>query len=221
MSDEDHPIRAAMRAPRGAAIAGILFSILLFVSLVLIRLSVPDPKDAGLERAPNLEAINLALNLVPFAGITFLWFIGVLRDRLGAKEDRFFSTVFFGSGLLFLAMLFASSAVAGAVVMARESADNLNAGLDALAFGRNVAYQTMNVYAVKMAGVFMISTSTLAIRTGIFPRWMSFLGYALALLLLLSIGHLVWVALVFPSWVMLISVYILWANLKVEPARAV
>jgi hypothetical protein len=55
----------------------------------------------------------LALYLVPFAGIAFLWFIGVLRDRLGELEDRFFATVFFGSGLLFLAMLFASAAVAG------------------------------------------------------------------------------------------------------------
>jgi len=45
---------------------------------------------------------------LPFAGIAFLWFIGVLRDRLGELEDRFFATVFLGSGLLFLAMLFAS-----------------------------------------------------------------------------------------------------------------
>ncbi len=56
----------------------------------------------------------MALNLVPFAGVAFLWFIGVLRDRLGQQEDRFFATVFFGSGLLFLAMLFAAAAVIGA-----------------------------------------------------------------------------------------------------------
>ena len=71
----------------------------------------------------------------------------------------------------------------------------------------------MNVYAMKMAGVFMISTCTLSIRTGIFPRWMAFLGYALALLLFLSIGYLYWVPPVFPLWVLLISGYILLANL--------
>ena len=59
----------------------------------------------------------------------------------------------------------------------------------------------------------MISTSTLSIRTGIFPRWMAFLGYALALLLLLSIGYLSWALLVLPLWVLLISCYILYANL--------
>jgi hypothetical protein len=47
-------------------------------------------------RTPNA----LAVNQVPFAGIAFLWFIGMLRDRLGEFEDRFFATVFFGSGLL-------------------------------------------------------------------------------------------------------------------------
>lgn len=36
-----------------------------------------------------------------------------MRDRLGQQEDRFFAAVFPGSGLLFLAMLFASAAVVG------------------------------------------------------------------------------------------------------------
>ena len=53
--------------------------------------------------------MTLALNIIPFAGIAFLWFMGVLRDRFGQQEDRFFATVFLGSGLLFLAMLFAAS----------------------------------------------------------------------------------------------------------------
>jgi hypothetical protein len=41
-------IRAGLKAPRARAIAGIVFSILLIVSLVLIRVSVPaNPGDAG------------------------------------------------------------------------------------------------------------------------------------------------------------------------------
>ena len=85
-------------------------------------------------------------------------------------------------------------------------------------FGRTVTYQILHVYAKRMAGVFMISTCTLSIRTGIFPRWMALLGYALALLLLLSVGYVHWVPLVFPLWVLLISGYILVANLRPEPA---
>jgi len=72
------------------------------------------------------------------------------------------------------------------------------------------------MYALKMAGVFMISTCTLSIRTGIFPRWIAFLGYALAVLLLLSTGFIQWIPLVFPLWVLLISIHILLSNLKPE-----
>ena len=85
-------------------------------------------------------------------------------------------------------------------------------------FARTVAYELVNVYALRMAGVFMFSTCTLAIRIGIFPRWMAFLGYALAIFLLLSIGRFGWAPLVFPLWTLVISVYILFANFRPEPA---
>jgi hypothetical protein len=126
------------------------------------------------------------LNLVPFAGIAFLWFIGVLRDRLGELEDRFFATVFLGSWLLFLAMLFASAAVAGGIIIAYGARPEGLLDSATFTFARAVTYETMNLYAVKIAGAFMISTSTLTIRTGITPRWIAFLGFVCALLLLFS-----------------------------------
>jgi hypothetical protein len=104
MKQEADLIRARLKTPRAAAIAGIQFSVLLIAVLLLFRLSVrADPLEAGAWLKTSSKTIALALNLVPFAGIAFLWFIGVLRDRLGELEDRFFSTVFLGSGLLFLA----------------------------------------------------------------------------------------------------------------------
>ena len=72
----------------------------------------------------------------------------------------------------------------------------------------------MNIYAIKMAGVFMISTSTVFIRTNIVPRWVSILGYALALGLLFSIGIIDWISMVFPLWVLMLSVYILVENFR-------
>lgn len=209
-----------LTTPRAAAVAGIVFSVLFIVSLVLIRAAVPvDPVDPGTWLAEKRQSVALALNLLPFAGIAFLWFIGVLRDRLGDHEDRFFATVFLGSGLLFLAMLFVSAAIATGILLRYAV---LPGGPEAgiYAFGRMIVYQIVNLYAMKMAGVFMISICTVAFRTRIFPRWMSYLGYALAALLLLSPGHLYWTPLVFPLWVLLISVYILLANLKPNPAGA-
>jgi hypothetical protein len=208
-------IRVALKAPRAGAIAGIVFSILLIISLVLLRVSVPaDPADAGRWLSASGKSVTFALNLLPFAGVAFLWFIGVLRDRMGAQEDRFFATVFLGSGLLFLAMTFASSAVAGGLMMSYGAIPEKLMDSGIYTFARTVSYQFANVYAIRMAGVFMISTCTLAIRIGIFPRWMAFLGYALALFLLLSVGNLYWAPLVFPLWALVISVYVLLANLR-------
>ena len=212
-------IRDRSKAPRAGAIAGIVFSILLIISLVLIRVSVPaTPGDAGTWLSTREKSIRLALDLLPFAGIAFLWFIGVLRDRIGAQEDRFFATVFLGSGLLFLAMIFAASAVSGGLMMAYGAIPGKVLDSGVYTFARTVAYQIVNVYAIRMAAVFMISTCTLAIRTGMFQRWMAFLGYVLALLLLLSPGRLYWAPLVFPLWALMISVYVLLANLRPKAA---
>jgi len=215
MEQERALTRSQLTTPRAAAIAGIAFSLLLITSLVLIRLSVPeDPQDAGDWLAGGWQTVSLALNLLPFAGIAFLWFIGVVRDRLGEYEDRLFATVFLGSGLLFLAMLFASAAVAGGTMQMYGAAPSMLIESGLYAFGRTVTYEIMNVYTMKMAGVFMITTSTLSLRTGIIPRWMAYLGLALALFLLFSLGFFDWAPLVFPLWVLLISVHILLANLR-------
>ena len=204
-----------LRTPRSAALAGILFSVLILISLVLIRISVPqDPLDSGNWLAENSNTVAFALNLVPFAGIAFLWFIAVIRDRLGENEDRFFATVFLGSGLLFLAMMFFSAATAGSLLSLYDA--SLETPIDPAIYNysRITVNQIMNVYAVKMAGVFMLTTCTLALRTGIFKRWMALLGIALALLLLLSVGFLYWILLVFPLWVLTISIHILLVNLR-------
>jgi hypothetical protein len=222
MKSEIPITRARATTPRAAAVAGILFSVLLITSLILVRATVPaDPQESGDWLSHNWKTVNLALNLVPFAGIAFLWFIGVVRDRLGQHEDRFFATVFLGSGLLFLAMLFASAAVAGGIIsMFGVSPGKLvDSGL--YAFGRTVVYELMTVYTMKMAGVFMMTTCTLSLRTGIFPRWMALLGVALALFLLLSMSFVPWSPVVFPLWILLISIHILWANLKRQTSEAV
>lgn len=204
-----------LTAPRAAAIAGILFSILLIAILLLLRQSVPvDPLETGQWLLAHAETVALALHLTPFAGIAFLWFIGVLRDRLGAQEDRFFATVFLGSGLLFIAMLFVSAAMAGGVIVIYTAQPNGLIASATFALARAMTYEVMNVYAIKMAGVFMIVTSTLAMRTGFIARWIALLGYALAVALLLSSRYFGEISLVFPLWVLLTSSYILIDNLR-------
>lgn len=217
MNQEITLIRSRLKTPRAAALAGILFSVLLIIILVLLRLNIPaDPRDTGKWFATDRRLIELALTLLPFAGIAFLWFIGVVRDRLGEYEDRFFATVFLGSGLLFLAMLFASAAMAGGIIIAYSATPAALVNSETYAFARAATFVVMNTYAIKMAGVFMISTCTIFLRTRTTPRWMALLGYLLALILLLSISHLSLIILVFPLWILLISIYILIENYRRE-----
>jgi hypothetical protein len=115
-------------------------------------------------------------------------------------------------------MLFAAAAVIGAVMLvASISEPNELISSATFRFARAVSYIIMNVYAIKMAAVFMISTSTVVIRTGIAPRWIAFLGLLLAVILLIGSFFISWSVAVFPSWVFLISVYILIDNLRGNP----
>jgi hypothetical protein len=114
-------------------------------------------------------------------------------------------------------VLFASAAVAGGIIIAYDARPQGLLDSATFTFARAVTYETMNLYAVKMAGVFMISTSTLTIRTGITPRWIAFLGFACALLLLLSGRYIDWILLVFPLWVLMISIHILIDNFRRSP----
>src|SRR6516165_4956746 len=121
-------------------------------------------------------------------------------------------TVFLGSGLLYIAMTFTSAALAGGLIRVLSSSPEILGQTGAYSLSRAQIYQTMNIYGIKMAGVFMFSTSTILLRTGIVRRWIPYLGYALGVVLLLSIGIIVWVPLVFPVWVFLVSAVILLEN---------
>lgn len=202
--------RAQLRTPRAAAVAGILFSVLLLAVFWLMRLSVPaDPHEPGGWLRGGVTYVALALNLVPFAGVAFLWFVGALRDKLGAREDQFFATVFLGSGLLVLAMLFAAAAVVGAIIIAFHSAPEALIDSATFHFGRGLAYGMVNIYVVKTASVFMITTSTIALYTQLTPRWLAIGGYVVAVVLLIGSYYLDWSILVFPLWVLLVSICIL------------
>jgi hypothetical protein len=210
-----------LKTPRAAALAGIIFAVLSITAQVLIRLSIPtDASDTGAFLSGQASTVALALGMVPFAGIAFLWFMGVVRDRLGHREDQFFSTVFFGSGLLYLSLTFISAALAGSLLADTALQSSRVAGQILYSFGRLAMYQISNVYALRMSGVFMISLGKIWLRTGTMPRWLAFITYALALILLVSVSLSVWFTLIFPAWVLVASVFILLENLSRRAASS-
>ena len=222
--DHDEPITGSrLRTPRAAAAAGILFSLLLGLALVLILISAPSDSaapGAWLSDPARRATLAVALNLVPFAGIAFLWFIGVVRDRIGPLEDRFFASVFLGSGLLFVAMLFVGAAFAGGLVADAAAGSAAAPGPDALALGRQITSLLLHLYAMRMAAVFTMSAATITLRTRVVSRWIGLLGIAVAVVLLVSVGLTIWVELLFPAWILLLSVDILRAGWQRSPGAA-
>ncbi len=210
--------------PRIVAISGIVFAALFIATLVLVRLAVPaDPTDPGVWLTdPVLRRwVAISLNLVPFAGLAFLWFMAVLRNHIGQLEDRFFATVFLGSGLLFVAMLFATVAVAQGLLGTFSGGDSPIEQSESYQIGRGVAYALMNTFGMRMAAVFMFVTSMIGLRTGVLPRPISLVGFAFGLVLLLVITDFAWIALLLPLWVMVVSTYVLVVNFGIKKTASV
>ena len=194
-----------LTTPRVAAVAGLAFAVLFGTALVLIRLALPEGAESGaqwlVEGSTNL---GVAAKIMPFAGIAFLWFMAVVRDGLGGYEDRFFSTVFLGSGLLFLAMMFLAAGVGAGLERSGAAIDP-----DIAAFGQMVLLTVSKTYALRMAAVFMISLATIWRKTGLMPGWLVIATYVAAVGLLIASDLSMWLTIAFPAWVLVVSVLLL------------
>jgi hypothetical protein len=203
-----------LETPRAAGVAGIVFSALFVTSMVLIR-QRPAPGSSAGEiadfylRHDSGRVALVGLYLAPFAGIAFLWFIAAIRSHLGAHEDRFFATVFLGSGLLFVGMLFAASAAAAALVASVKFLDEPPPGADTVLFARALAFAFLYIFAVRAAAVFMLVASTIGLRTGFLPRWLVIAGYVCGLAFLFTVTYVELMILLLPAWVIAVSAVIL------------
>jgi len=183
-------------------------ALLLGATMVLVRSAIPADSAGAtnwLTDPSSRDAVRVALDLVPFAGIFFLWFMGAVRDYFGEAEDKFFATLFLGGGLLFVAVLFVlSAATFGLLAMSRESSQ------------LQLVLTLLESYCTRMAAVFTLATTTIGRGLGIFPRWLVWLGYLVALVLLFV--SVAWSELVFPLWVLVVSSYIFLAGPRGQSA---
>ena len=195
---------------RSAGIAGMAFSLLFVVSLWLVSAHPPEglAETAFIDwyEANALASVTVAaLYVAPFAGIAFLWFIGLIRSRIGTREDQLFATVFLGSGLLFVGMYWAGAAQFASLVAGNrfDAAPPLTAAtLEAV---RSSAFSFLFVLAARAAAVFVLVTSTIIWRSRVLPHMLAIVGYAVGLVMLLSLSFLQWIVLLFPLWVFLVS----------------
>ena len=209
-------MRSEVRSPRSAAFAGIGYSILMITGMIITTsIARVRLEDITLETLESWSGkASMVIIMVPFAGIAFLWFTAVIRDLLGEREDRFFATLFFGSGIIQVVLLFIWGAIFGAVMTARAMAAAGLIDSDIYIFGFALMNEIIGNYTLRMAGVYMTAINSLFSKTGLMPRWMTIITYILALGFLLAAERIREARYLFPMWVFLVSVYILVLNYR-------
>ena len=196
------------RTLTAGSVAGMLFGVLFGASVTIVQSTAGSADETGAWLAGGNTDLEWALALLPFAGIFFLWFIGVSRQRLGRWDDRFISSVILGSGVLFLAMVFAAAGLAAALLAMYGRDPAGFPGSDTYTFVQFAVAKIFGVYALRMAAVFLICQATAWLRHGLMPRWLALLSYVVALVLLFVVSEEAWAVLIFPVWVFVVSAYL-------------
>ena len=160
------------------------------------------------------DTASLVIALVPFAGIAFLWFTGVVRDQLSYQEGRFFATLFFGSGIIHVVLLFIWSAVFGAVMVTRDMPAVGEAGSGIYVFGFVLMNEIIGNYLLRMSGIYMTAIGALWGRTCLMPRWLIISTYILALGYIFAANRFREARFIFPTWVLVVSIVILVLNFR-------
>jgi hypothetical protein len=212
-------VRREFRSPRAAAVAGIVYSLLVITVMILTAGAARvRPENVTREWLETWSGtFSLVLTMVPFAGIAFLWFTGVIRDRLREQEDRFFATIFFGSGIIHVLLLFMWGTILGAL-MRLKSITTLGIvgdfSPDLYIFGIVLMNEIIGNFALRMGGVYMMAIGTLWTKTGLMPRWFTIGTYILALGFLVASPRIREARYIFPTWVLVVSVYVLVLNYR-------
>jgi hypothetical protein len=202
-------VGTALTTPRAAALAGILFAVSMAAAMYLVQLSISEGElNDGSWLLRDRDRVTAGIALIPLAGIFFLWFMGVIRHRFGDLEDQFYSTVFVGSGTLFVAMLFTGAAMLGAI-LAADKQDPEFAGGGGYIVSARLALAILGTYGLKMAGVFLFSLGTMFLRTGVMPRWVGFAQFAVGAVLLFGFALDERTELIFPLWIFVVSLVLL------------
>ena len=208
-------VRREIRSPRAAAFAGIAYAILMYIIMFSTYNARIQPENVTREWLQSWAGTaTMVIALVPFAGIAFLWFTGVVRDQLSFQEGRFFATIFFGSGIIQVVLLFIWSAVFGAVMVTLDMAAVESVGSGFYVFGFVLMNEIMGNYTLRMAGIYMTAIGALWGRTGSMPRWMTFVTYILAFGFIFAANRFREARLIFPTWVLVVSIVILVLNFR-------
>jgi hypothetical protein len=202
------------RSLEAAAVAGMAYSVLAVSGMVLLS-RFPDlgMSDEELTRwfddSGRRAEVIVGLNLVSISAIAFLWFVAVVRRRLGDREDRFFGTVFFGSSIAYVGVWLVAAAVVAGPVVVLTMFDDASISVESESLAVGIGAALMLVVAPRLQAVFVITVSNVILRSGFLPRWLAYFGLATGLMMMVMPFVSQPMGLAFPAWVFLVSVVIL------------
>jgi len=201
------------RSIESAAIAGVVYAVLALVAFALLR-QVPDLAGTDQEITAwyadrgHQTILIVALNLVSISAVAFLWFVAVIRRRIGDREDQFFSTVFLGSAVLYAALYMVGAVAAAAPALAFSLLDGGSVDKAAATVSTGIAGGLLLVVGPRIQAVFIFTTSTVFLRTEVMPNWLAYFGYASGAALFLIPLLIEPLGLWFPVWVFVASITI-------------
>jgi hypothetical protein len=210
----ENRVKQNLRSPESAAIAGILYSVLAVGSLLLLRTIPVDSSDINTVSvwfgdAENRRSLIIGANVAALSAIALLWFVAVIRRRMGNREDKFFSTVFFGSAILYIVIWLVATAAIASIAVAYERFPDATIDGASLTFLAGFAESLILIMGLRVQGAFVLTTSTLILRTEMLPKWLAYFGYIMGLLMLvLPMGYRP-TGTVFPIWVLIVSIALL------------
>jgi hypothetical protein len=218
-------VRRAFASVEAAALAGVGAAVLLSLSVYLIGRqpgvgsSSKDLRwyaDSG-----NRFTVLLGLNLAPFGVVAFLWFMAVIRRRLGEREDQLFATVFFGSGIAFGLLTIAAAVCAAAPTLVVHFGGETSLDNSTVALAHGLWFGLWGVSASRLVGVFMATTSTIGMRFNARPSWLSRLGLVLGAILGVTGAFAGPLDFLFPAWLALVSLTLLFGQRRRSRTPAV
>jgi multidrug transporter EmrE-like cation transporter len=218
------PVASRIRSIEAAAVAGLVFAVLSFISLLLLN-SPPDPAASDSEiiawysDPENRALLTLGLSLSVVSAISFLWFVAVIRRRVGDREDRFFATVFLGSGILLTGVTLVGSATLASGAVTADLANGRVPDANVLTALNGLGTSLLLLVLPRIQAVFVVSTSTLTLRSNAFSRWLSYFGYGIALVMFFMPILTEPIGLAFPVWVGMLSIALLIRRSDIVPER--
>ena len=213
---------------RLSSLTGILFAALFVTALVFIyttpTLAASDAEITAYYASGSTTLVTVGQVLIPFAGIAFLWHAHTTRLLIQFRTPTP-SVIPYGlqlvSGILFVVLLFAGTASAGAVALLKDLTDAPLPSVDVVRGMLALGYAMVFIYAIRGAGMYALTTTTLLRQAGIMPTWLAIVSYLLALFLLISTTLHPVVVLTFPAWVVIAGLVVfIRAGRVAEPATS-